>query len=378
MSITVDGISKRFGKFQALNNVSLDIPEGKLTALLGPSGSGKTTLLRIIAGLESADSGQISFSGKDVTGLHVRERNIGFVFQHYALFRHMTVAQNIAFGLDSLPRKQRPTKAGIQKRVSELLEMIQLPHLAQRYPAQLSGGQKQRVALARSIATQPKILLLDEPFGALDAKVRKDLRRWLRNLHDEFHFTSIFVTHDQEEALELSDQVVVMSQGRVEQVNEPIELYARPESRFVFDFLGQVNVISGQVKQGSLSQGNAWVTVPGVQHKGDAQLYLRPHEVRLATAPVAHANLPLRIDAVSLIGSEVRVELRPEGWQSEGSNNIWEVGISHAEFNSQRPTRGDLRYAVPEVGHLFTGNDAQPATVNWAEAKLAPRVRLIS
>jgi sulfate transport system ATP-binding protein len=378
MSITVDGINKRFGKFQALNNVSLDIPEGKLTALLGPSGSGKTTLLRIIAGLESADSGQISFSGQDVTGLHVRDRNIGFVFQHYALFRHMTVAQNIAFGLDSLPRKQRPSKPDIQKRVNELLEMIQLPHLAQRYPAQLSGGQKQRVALARSIATQPKILLLDEPFGALDAKVRKDLRRWLRNLHDEFHFTSIFVTHDQEEALELSDQVVVMSQGRVEQVNEPIELYARPESRFVFDFLGQVNVISGQVKQGSLSQGNAWVTLPGVQHKGDAQLYLRPHEVRLATAPVGHANLPLRIEAVSLIGSEVRVELRPEGWQSEGSDNIWEVGISHAEFNSQRPNRGDLRYAVPEVGHLFTGNDAQPATVNWAEAEQAPRVRLIS
>jgi len=377
MSITVDGINKRFGKFQALNNVSLDIPEGKLTALLGPSGSGKTTLLRIIAGLESADSGQISFSGQDVTGLHVRDRNIGFVFQHYALFRHMTVAQNIAFGLDSLPRKQRPKKAEIQKRVNELLEMIQLPHLAQRYPAQLSGGQKQRVALARSIATQPKILLLDEPFGALDAKVRKDLRRWLRNLHDEFHFTSIFVTHDQEEALELSDQVVVMSQGQVEQVNEPIELYARPESRFVFDFLGQVNVISGQVKQGSLSQGNAWVTLPGIQHKGDAQLYLRPHEVRLATAPVSHANLPLRIEAVSLIGSEVRVELRPEGWQSEGSDNIWEVGISHAEFNSQRPTRGDLRYAVPQVGHLFTGNDAQPATVNWAEAELAPRVRLI-
>ncbi|WP_417515083.1 sulfate/molybdate ABC transporter ATP-binding protein [Marinobacter sp.] len=378
MSITVDSINKRFGTYQALNNVSLDIPEGKLTALLGPSGSGKTTLLRIIAGLESADSGRISFSGNDVTGLHVRDRNIGFVFQHYALFRHMTVAQNIAFGLDSLPRKQRPPKAEIQKRVSELLEMIQLPHLAQRFPAQLSGGQKQRVALARSIATQPKILLLDEPFGALDAKVRKDLRRWLRNLHDEFHFTSIFVTHDQEEALELSDQVVVMSQGNVEQVNEPTELYARPDSRFVFDFLGQVNVLAGEVKHSRLSQGNAWVTVPGIQQQGNAQLYLRPHEVRLATTPAAHANLPLRIEAVSLIGSEVRIELRPEGWHSEGSDNIWEVGISHAEFNQQRPTRGDLRYAVPEVGHLFTGKDTQPETVNWAEAESAPRVRLIN
>ncbi|GGE76098.1 sulfate/thiosulfate import ATP-binding protein CysA 1 [Streptosporangium jomthongense] len=377
MTITVDGINKRFGKFQALNNVSLDIPEGKLTALLGPSGSGKTTLLRIIAGLESADSGRIAFSGQDVTKLHVRDRNIGFVFQHYALFRHMTVAQNIAFGLESLPRKQRPAKAEIQKRVRELLEMIQLPHLAQRFPAQLSGGQKQRVALARSIATRPKILLLDEPFGALDAKVRKDLRRWLRNLHDEFHFTSIFVTHDQEEALELSDQVVVMSQGNVEQVNEPTELYARPDSRFVFDFLGQVNVLSGEVKHGSLSQGNAWVTVPGIRHQGNAQLYLRPHEVRLATTPAAHANLPLRIEAVSLIGSEVRVELRPEGWTSESSDNIWEVGISHAEFNQQRPTRGDLRYAVPEVGHLFTGKDTQPTTVSWAEAESPPRVRLI-
>ncbi|MBU2874614.1 sulfate/molybdate ABC transporter ATP-binding protein [Marinobacter salexigens] len=378
MTITVDGINKRFGQFQALNNVSLNIPEGKLTALLGPSGSGKTTLLRIIAGLESADSGRVAFSGKDVTKLHVRDRNIGFVFQHYALFRHMTVAQNIAFGLESLPRKQRPPKAEIQKRVSELLDMIQLPHRAQRFPAQLSGGQKQRVALARSIATRPKILLLDEPFGALDAKVRKDLRRWLRNLHDEFHFTSIFVTHDQEEALELSDQVVVMSQGNVEQVNEPTELYARPDSRFVFNFLGQVNVLSGEVKHGSLSQGNARVTLPGIQHQGSAQLYLRPHEVRLATVPAEHANLPLRIEAVSLIGSEVRVELRPEGWTSEGSDDIWEVGISHAEFNDQRPTRGDLRYAVPEVGHLFTGKDTQPETVSWAEAKSFPRVRLIN
>ncbi|MDO6823726.1 sulfate/molybdate ABC transporter ATP-binding protein [Marinobacter sp. 1_MG-2023] len=378
MSITVDSINKRFGSYQALNNVSLDIPEGKLTALLGPSGSGKTTLLRIIAGLESADSGRISFSGKDVTGVHVRDRNIGFVFQHYALFRHMTVAQNIAFGLDSVPRKQRPPKAEIKRRVSELLEMIQLPHMAQRFPAQLSGGQKQRVALARSIATRPKILLLDEPFGALDAKVRKDLRRWLRNLHDEFHFTSIFVTHDQEEALELSDQVVVMSQGNVEQVNEPTELYARPDSRFVFDFLGQVNVLSGDVKHSRLSLGSAWVTVPGIKHQGKAQLYLRPHEVRLATTPAANANLPLRIEAVSLIGSEVRIELRPEGWHSTGSDNIWEVGISHAEFNQQRPARGDLRYAVPEIGHLFTGEDTQPETVNWAEAESAPRVRLIN
>lgn len=378
MSITVDSINKRFGQYQALDNVSLDIPEGKLTALLGPSGSGKTTLLRIIAGLESADSGRICFSGRDVTGLHVRDRNIGFVFQHYALFRHMTVAQNIAFGLDSLPRRQRPPKAEIRTRVNELLEMIQLPHLAQRFPAQLSGGQKQRVALARALATRPKILLLDEPFGALDAKVRKDLRRWLRNLHDEFHFTSIFVTHDQEEALELSDQVVVMSQGHVEQVNEPTELYARPDSRFVFDFLGQVNVFSGELERGRLTQGKAWVTLPGSSLQGSAQLYLRPHEVKLASEPAAHAHLPLRIEAVSLIGSEVRVELRPEGWQSEGSDDVWEIGISHTEFNHQRPARGDLRYAVPEVGHLFTHRDSQPETVDWAGTEPLPRMRLVN
>src|SRR5690554_5121293 len=227
MSITIDQISKTFGHFQALKDVSLEIPEGKLTALLGPSGSGKTTLLRIIAGLESSDSGRILFGGDDVSNLHVRDRNIGFVFQHYALFRHLTVAQNIAFGLESLPRKVRPGRQEIHERVTRLLEMIQLPQLANRYPAQLSGGQKQRIALARALATKPRILLLDEPFDALDAKVRKDLRRWLRALHDEFHFTSIFVTHDQEEALELSDQVVVMSQGKVEQVNSPTGLYAQ-------------------------------------------------------------------------------------------------------------------------------------------------------
>ncbi|MBE0485645.1 sulfate ABC transporter ATP-binding protein [Marinobacter sp.] len=362
MSITIDQISKTFGRFHALRNVGLDIPEGKLTALLGPSGSGKTTLLRIIAGLESSDTGRILFGGEDVSNLHVRDRNIGFVFQHYALFRHLTVAENIAFGLESLPRKQRPSKAEIRQRVEKLLEMIQLPQLADRYPAQLSGGQKQRVALARALATQPRILLLDEPFGALDAKVRKDLRRWLRALHDEFHFTSIFVTHDQEEALELSDQVVVMSQGQVEQVNTPTELYAKPESRFVFDFLGHVNVLSGVIKNQKLVQGDAWISLPGNRSEQKAQLYLRPHEVHLARAPSAFARLPLRIDAVSLIGSEVRIELTPEGWQSE---EIWEIGMSHNEFAQQNPSRGELWFAVPDVGHLFSGENSQPKTVDW-------------
>ncbi len=363
MSIEIDGVNKFFGNFQALHDIDLKIPDGQLTALLGPSGSGKTTLLRIIAGLETAERGRILFHGEDVSQLHVRDRNVGFVFQHYALFRHLTVAQNIAFGLESLPRKQRPSKPEIRATVDRLLEMIQLPHLANRYPAQLSGGQKQRIALARALATKPRILLLDEPFGALDAKVRKDLRRWLRSLHDEFHFTSVFVTHDQEEALELSDQVVVMSEGRIEQVDEPTRLYAHPRSRFVFDFLGHVNVLQGEVIEGRLTQGNAWVALPMATDSRQAQLYLRPHEVRLADEPTTEANLPFRVEAVSLIGAEVRVELRPDGWDSE---RVWEVGITHAEFNQREPRRGDTCYALPRVGHLFAGEKAGPSTLDWA------------
>src|SRR5690554_416974 len=363
MSITIDRIKKSFGKFQALNDVSLDIPEGKLTALLGPSGSGKTTLLRIIAGLESSDSGRVLFGGDDVSNLHVRDRNIGFVFQHYALFKHLTVAQNIAFGLESLPRRSRPSKQEINERVAKLLEMIQLPQLADRYPAQLSGGQKQRVALARALATKPRILLLDEPFGALDARVCKDLRRWLRSLHDEFHFTSVFVTHDQEEALELSDQVVVMSQGQIEQVDSPTRLYANPASRFVFDFLGHVNIISGAVSGGWLQQGDARVRVPGVEEAPDAQLYLRPHEVRLQVESGEQASLPFIIDAINLIGAEVRVELKPDGWECD---DIWEVGISHGEFSRWQPERGDRCFVSPEIGHLFRGSETRPQTVTWS------------
>lgn len=363
MSIQIDRINKYYGQFQALHDISLTIPEGQITALLGPSGSGKTTLLRIIAGLESAEQGRILMEGQDISHLHVRDRNVGFVFQHYALFRHLTVADNVAFGLESLPKASRPAKAEIRQRVARLLEMIQLPHLANRYPSQLSGGQKQRVALARALATQPRILLLDEPFGALDARVRKDLRRWLRNLHDEFHFTSVFVTHDQEEALELSDQVVVMSHGRIEQVDAPTELYARPESRFVFDFLGHVNVLAGTVRDGRLERGEAWVVMPGQETSGEAQLYLRPHEVRLSDSPCSNAHLPFRVEAVSLIGAEVRVELRPDGWDSD---EVWEVGISHSEFNQRQPTRGDLCYAVPAVAHLFDRDGGRPQTVTWS------------
>ena len=241
MSIQVKNIEKHFGAFQALNNISLDFPDGQLVALLGPSGCGKTTLLRIIAGLESADGGQVILEGEDSTNVHVRERQVGFVFQHYALFRHMTVFDNIAFGLRVRPRATRPSESEIKKRVTRLLDLVQLGFLADRYPAQLSGGQRQRIALARALAVEPRVLLLDEPFGALDAKVRKELRRWLRTLHDELHITSIFVTHDQEEALEVADQIIVMNKGNVEQIGSPREVYEKPATPFVFDFLGQAN-----------------------------------------------------------------------------------------------------------------------------------------
>ncbi len=233
MSIEVRNLGKRFGSFVALDNVSLDFPSGELTALLGPSGCGKTTLLRLIAGLEQADQGQVLLDGEDASQRHVRERQVGFVFQHYALFRHMSVFDNIAFGLRVKPRKLRPSESQIREKVMQLLSLVQLDWLADRYPSQLSGGQRQRIALARALAVEPRVLLLDEPFGALDAKVRKELRRWLRRLHDELQVSSIFVTHDQEEALEVADRVVLMNKGRVEQVGAPDEVYNQPASPLV-------------------------------------------------------------------------------------------------------------------------------------------------
>ena len=236
MSIEVKNIAKKFGSFVALDHISLNFPAGELTALLGPSGCGKTTLLRIIAGLEQADEGQVLLDGEDASARHVRERQVGFVFQHYALFKHMTVFENIAFGLRVKPRHLRPSEAQIRAKVSKLLQLVQLDWLADRFPPQLSGGQRQRIALARALAVEPRVLLLDEPFGALDAKVRKELRRWLRNLHDELHVTSIFVTHDQEEALEVADQVVLLNKGRIEQIGPPDAVYNHPASPFVYGF----------------------------------------------------------------------------------------------------------------------------------------------
>ena len=284
MSIQVENITKTFGKFVALDNVSLDFPTGDLVALLGPSGCGKTTLLRVIAGLENADSGRVILEGEDSSDIHVRERQVGFVFQHYALFRNMTVFENVAFGLRVRPRATRPPETEIRKRVHRLLDLVQLDWLAQRYPTQLSGGQRQRIALARALATEPRVLLLDEPFGALDAQVRKELRRWLRSLHNELHVTTIFVTHDQEEALEVSGRVVLINHGRVEQVGTPTQVYEHPATPFVYGFLGAVNVFRGRlegdhVRVGDvrLQHGDRIEEAPGAKVVG----FVRPHELLL-------------------------------------------------------------------------------------------------
>ncbi len=286
MEVTINNIRKEFDKFAALNDVSLKIASGELIALLGPSGSGKTTLLRLIAGLDYPTAGQVFFGTEDASHSSVQERNVGFVFQHYALFRHMTVAQNIGFGLKIRPSATRPPKAEIRKRVSDLLDMVQLSGLENRYPNQLSGGQRQRVALARAMAIEPRILLLDEPFGALDAKVRKELRRWLREFHDRTGHTTVFVTHDQEEALELADRVVVMSQGKIEQVGSADDVYDRPQSPFVFSFIGESSHLPVDVRDGTvLFQGEPIGVSEGTNTVGD--LFFRPEDVELTDDPHA-------------------------------------------------------------------------------------------
>src|SRR5665647_319158 len=300
MSIAMRNVRKNFGSFSALNDVSLDVPSGELVALLGPSGCGKTTLLRIIAGLETPDSGSIHFHGADATERNVRERQVGFVFQHYALFRHMTVFENVAFGLRVRPKKTRPTEAEIHRRVHALLQLVQLDWLADRYPPQLSGGQRQRIALARALAVEPKVLLLDEPFGALDAKVRKELRRRLRRLHDELHITSIFVTHDQEEALEVADRVVVINKGKIEQIGTPQDVYDHPVSPFVYQFLGNVNLFHGRAHEGEVHLDGLQLDSP--EH-ADAQnakafAYVRPHDLDVqrhvpGQGPVSYTHLTL-------------------------------------------------------------------------------------
>lgn len=309
MSIKLEHIGKQFGDFTAIDDISLEAEPGEFLALLGPSGSGKTTLLRIMAGLEFPDRGRVWFEGGEVTGLSVAERRVGFVFQSYALFRHMTVAQNIGFGLTVRKRRDRPTRAEIARRVQELLDLVQLGDLGKRYPAQLSGGQRQRVALARALAVEPKLLLLDEPFGALDAKVRKDLRRWLRDLHDRMGLTSIFVTHDQEEALELADRVVVMDHGVVEQVDTPERIYKEPRSAFVYSFVGDSNCLPVEASDGRLRYFDRAIDAPVMPKRdGSAKLYFRPHNIELAEK--ANGALPAIVTLNRPIGGGFRVEAR--------------------------------------------------------------------
>jgi sulfate/thiosulfate transport system ATP-binding protein len=375
MSIEIRNINKQFGNFHALRDVNLDIHSGELVALLGPSGCGKTTLLRIIAGLETADQGSILFSGEDTTDVHVRERQVGFVFQHYALFRHMTVFDNVAFGLRMKPKAHRPSDAAIKKKVHDLLGLVQLDWLADRYPSQLSGGQRQRIALARALAVEPKVLLLDEPFGALDAKVRKELRRWLRRLHDDLNVTSIFVTHDQEEALEVADRVVLMNNGRVEQVGSPQEVWDHPASPFVYGFLGDVNLFHGRAHEGTVQIGSEHhavrLDVPEHQGAQDAKAwaYVRPHDFDLqryvAADEVNHVpqsgGILAKLSRAIVVGPTARLELTPQDRSQAQDSDIIEVQIPAQKYHDLGLNEGDLLVATPRNARVFVEKEKDVA-----------------
>lgn len=352
MTIEIHNLSKQFGSFTALNDINLKVNPGELLALLGPSGSGKTTLLRVIAGLETADSGQVLFNQEDSTDKHIRDRHVGFVFQHYALFRNMTIFENVAFGLRVRPRKQRPSTREIHRRVTELLQLVQLDWLADRYPHQLSGGQRQRIALARALAVEPSVLLLDEPFGALDAKVRKELRAWLRKLHDDMHITSVFVTHDQEEALEVADRIVVMNRGRIEQIGTPDEVYEKPANPFVYEFLGHVNLFHGRVHQGHAWIGDLEVDAPEYSEAEDlsAIAYVRPHDIEVDRTLNGEPALAAHIVHILAIGPVVRLELA--GKDDQSTNSIY-AEISKERFRELQLARGDQVFIKPRKLDLF-------------------------
>lgn len=354
MSIEVVNISKTYKNFTALQNVNLHIPEGELVALLGPSGSGKTTLLRLIAGLEQAQQGSILFNGEDNTNRDVRERQVGFVFQHYALFRHMTIFDNIAFGLTVRPRKTRPSKAEIREKVHSLLRLVQLEGLAHRYPSQLSGGQRQRVALARALAVEPKFLFLDEPFGALDTKVRQELRRWLRHLHGKLGLTILFVTHDQEEAMELADRVVVMNEGRVEQVGTPEEIYHKPANPFVYSFLGRVNLFHGRIQDGRIKLGEAEFEAEHAHFDGPAVGYMRPHDVEVSLHPPkssATTSVRAQIERVTPLGPFVRLELK-----RLDTKEVFEAEMSRQRFLELNVVEGGMVYVTLHNVSIFVEN----------------------
>jgi sulfate transport system ATP-binding protein len=349
MSIEAANIRKTYGTFEALKDVSLRIERGELVALLGPSGSGKTTLLRIVAGLEVPDSGAIRLNDEDATNAAASQRQVGFVFQHYALFRHLTVFENIAFGLRLRPRATRPSEERIRGRVNELLQLIQLDWLGGRYPNQLSGGQRQRVALARALAVEPRVLLLDEPFGALDAKVRKELRRWLRRLHDELHIASVFVTHDQEEALEVADRVAIMNHGRIEQVGTPLEVYDNPANSFVYQFIGDVNLFRERTEPASL---------PADLHLSTAA-YARPYELDVSRHTSGRSGAVVAtVSYIGAAGPVVRLELR-----REDTGNSLDADISRERFRELDLSVGDkvdviarnLRVFADELGSQGAG-----------------------
>jgi len=347
VSIDVQSLNKRFGSFVALHDVTFSVGSGELFALLGPSGCGKTTLLRIIAGLEAQDSGTVILSGEDASSQDVRQRGVGFVFQHYALFRHMTVFDNVAFGLTVRPRERRPTKSEITRRVHDLLGLVQLDYLHDRYPSQLSGGQRQRVALARALAVEPKVLLLDEPFGALDANVRLDLRRWLRRLHDEIKLTSVFVTHDQEEAFDLADRVVVMNRGRIEQEGTPEEVIEQPANPFVMTFVGHVNSFEGAVN-GGVGTFGGFTVMAGDRADGPATAYARPHELAISRTDQGN-GFWTTVEHVAVAGAVVRLELRgPDGRPVNA-----DIGRSEQERLAARS--GERLHVTPRQVRVFAG-----------------------
>ncbi|MER1986889.1 MAG: sulfate ABC transporter ATP-binding protein [Solibacillus sp.] len=354
MSIEIRNVTKHYGSFQALTNINLTIPKGELVALLGPSGSGKTTLLRTIAGLESIDQGAILFDGQDLSDVLVNQRNVGFVFQHYALFKHMTVFDNIAFGLNVRKRSLRPSKKDIDKKVHELLDLVKLSGFAKRYPAQLSGGQRQRVALARALAVEPKILLLDEPFGALDAKVRKELRRWLRKLHNEIHVTSVFVTHDQEEALDVADRIVIMNKGKIEQLGTPSEVYDEPATPFVYDFLGNVNLFHGRLHKGKLAFGTTELNAPEHLEATDVQAvgYVRPHHLKIEREKYSEETIAANVTFMHAIGPMWFIEMK-----REDSESYVEVELSREDFAQLNLQLNERVFVSPKEMKVFIPED---------------------
>jgi sulfate transport system ATP-binding protein len=363
MDIRIRGLAKTFGDFPALHDLDLDVRSGELLALLGPSGSGKTTLLRVLAGLEQPTAGRVFFGEEDASSMPVRERRVGFVFQHYALFRHMTVAENVAFGLTCKPRSQRPARAEIDRRVGELLDLVQLPTLAKRRPAQLSGGQRQRVALARALAVDPRVLFLDEPFGALDAQVRKDLRRWLREIHDRTGYTTVFVTHDQDEALELADRVVVLNKGRIEQIGTPDEIYDAPASPFVFDFIGDASRIPVVVAEGRARIGTTALDLgTALDGEGPATLFVRPQHWRLAAGGLAGTvaatrrhGTARRLDVALGTGGTIELDVAPELAIAVGDSVALAPTRWRLFFADGRSLGGD-RFAETERAALATAS----------------------